>query len=84
MSDCEHVGFRLPGRDRSHDFQRLGIDDGNGVVEFRSDIENMVDGIENRAVRPYAMTEVDRGHDLAGIEIDDQHRTPIGARLAYS
>ena len=60
----QHVAFRLAGGDSANDLQRFGIDDGDGSVELRGDVEQAISRSDERHVRAHAVAEVNGPYDL--------------------
>ena len=82
VRDRQHVRFRLPGGNRTHNLERLGIDDRDGLFQFRSDVEHSGFRMEHGEVRPHAFSEIDIPRDLAGSDIDHHHAGAVGSRLS--
>jgi hypothetical protein len=60
------VRLGLAGGDGADDFEGLGIDDGDGVVELGGDVEQAVFGSEDGHVGADAVAEVEAADDLSG------------------
>lgn len=80
--DGEHVRFGRAGGDGGEDLERGGIDDGDGVFDLGSDIEQAVLGTDEGAVRAEAAAEIDFGDKAAGGNVDDGDGAPVGAGAA--
>ena len=82
VRECEHVRLGLAGGDGANDFEGLGIDDGDGVVELSGDVEQAVFGSEDGHVGAYAVAEVEAADDFLGCNVDDDEASAVGAGLA--
>ena len=61
----------------------LGVDDGDGLVEFGGDVEQVGRG-RKREGAAHAVAEVEVADDLARGQIDDEHLVAVDARLAHA
>jgi hypothetical protein len=60
----------------------MRIDDADGLVEFRGDVEQAIFGTEEWTVGTNRMAEIKMPGQLAGGNVDDRDLGAIGSRLA--
>ena len=65
-------------------FQRLGVDDGDRLVEFGGDVEQAVFGAKDGKMGPDAVAEVDICDYLGLGDVDDHHVRSVAAGLTHA